>query len=322
MKGVVGSTTSMRWWLVALASIVLLEGPAAAAERLAVVVLPATPRESSLAENLSEVAIAHLAEVPGRQLVGGLEIRRRVPSDRQISTCLEEPACLGHVGIALNVNRAVIGVVRLQSGRCLLNVALVNIASGAVESRIFKDTSEDVAVAIAAVETAMDQLFRSKRASQSARLRVRAQKEGARVVLDDVFVGTTPLLTDAIVPGSLRVRVELDGHFAWRSTVNLAPEQELSLNLGDHDLVPRRRWAAPLAYGAAVGAVMTFASGAVLGAIGSDDLNGQSRMEVQEDLRRKERYVSAGNRLLGVGVILSAASIFTFVRYWRDIHGE
>ncbi|HEY0715710.1 MAG TPA: hypothetical protein VGF45_23710, partial [Polyangia bacterium] len=77
MKGVVGSTTSMRWWLVALASIVLLEGPAAAAERLAVVVLPATPRESSLAENLSEVAIAHLAEVPGRQLVGGLEIRRR-----------------------------------------------------------------------------------------------------------------------------------------------------------------------------------------------------------------------------------------------------
>jgi hypothetical protein len=52
-------------------------------------------------------------------------------------------------------------------------------------------------------------------------LRVDSRPKGARVLLDNAPVGTTPLLLPGIRPGSHKVRLEMQGYYPWSTSVNV-----------------------------------------------------------------------------------------------------
>ena len=62
---------------------------------------------------------------------------------------------------------------------------------------------------------------RSVASDTPGELRVESRPRGARVLLDNAPVGTTPLLLPGIRPGSHKVRLELEGYHPWSTSVNV-----------------------------------------------------------------------------------------------------
>jgi hypothetical protein len=121
--------------LVVLAAIASIATPARAADRVAVLILPEPGTDPVLADNVTEVAIARVAERQQLEMVGTVELRRRLQMENQRPTlgCLDEIACLGRLAVALGVARVVDGSVRaLEGGRFLLHMTLTEVTTGRV----------------------------------------------------------------------------------------------------------------------------------------------------------------------------------------------
>jgi hypothetical protein len=58
-----------------------------------------------------------------------------------------------------------------------------------------------------------------------ASLEVASRPAGARVLLDGREVGRTPLRLERIAPGRHTVRLELDGHRLWETTLTVTAGQ-------------------------------------------------------------------------------------------------
>src|SRR5262245_46825982 len=67
----------------ALAGALLAAAPARAADRVAVLILPESGTEPALADNLTEIAIARIAERQRVQLAGTVEFRRQLGLESQ-----------------------------------------------------------------------------------------------------------------------------------------------------------------------------------------------------------------------------------------------
>ena len=305
----------------ALLSLVVARAPARA-ESIGVIVVATRDTDGALADNLNEVAMARIAETPGRTLVGTPELRARLGAqgEANLAACSEQPACLGRVAVSLGVGRLVTGVVRSERGRFFLSLSLTDIAANRTQGQFFRQVDGAVGDLVQALLDGVDQLLDPKRTP--GRLRVRSDPGGARVTVDDTFLGSTPLLSTALPPGPHAVRVELDRHFAWKSTVTLPPGRELRLDLGRDDLPPRRIWAPYVAYGTATGAALVGATGLVFGALAQVAPSGDTRAQVQMDLDRRRGYGRVGTSLLVGGAVLAVVSAVIFARYWRDIVGD
>jgi hypothetical protein len=300
-------------------ALVLVAGGAAPVESIGVIIVPTPGTDVALADNLNEVAMARIAETPGRTLVGTPELRARLAAERtiELAACIEQPACLSRVGVSLGVGRLVTGVVRREGGRFFLSLTLTDIAANRVQGQFFRQVDGAVGDLVQALVDGVERLLDPNRAP--GRLRVRSDPEGARVTVDDAFLGSTPFLSGSLAPGPHAVRVELDRHFAWRSTVTVLPGRELPIDLGRNDLASRRIWAPYLAYGTATGAALCGATGLAFGALAQVTPSGDTRAQVQMDLERRRGYGRVGTALWISGAVLVVVSAVTLVRYWRDI---
>jgi hypothetical protein len=296
--------------------------PSVRAEAIGMIIIPTVEKDAALADNLTEVAMARIAETPGRTLAGAIELRRRadVEGGRNVSACLEQPACLGRVGVSLGVSRLVTGAVRSDDHRFFLSLNLTDLSTSRVQARFFRQVDGNVADLIRAVQDGVDELLNPKRAP--GRLRVLSQPEGARVTVDDNYLGTTPLVSGEIVPGPHRVRVEMERRFPWKSLVEVSPGRSVELALGPNDLRPRRTWAPYVAYGGGVGAALSLSSGAIFGTLAEVTPSGTTRDEAQMDLGRRRTYGRIGTSLLVSGAVLAAVSALVFCTHWRDVVGD
>jgi hypothetical protein len=307
---------------VRLAVLFLLFAAPAHAESLGVTIVAPLERDAGLADNLSEVAMARVAQIPGRTLVGNLELRARLGAEggTDLAACLEQAACLARVGAALGISRILTGVVRSERGRYFLNLTLTDIAADRSQGHLFREVDGPVADLVRVLVEGVDQLLDPARAP--AHLQVRSAFEAARVSVDNVYLGSTPLVSGALEPGRHALRVELERHFPWRSTVLLEPGRALRLDLGPNELPARRAWPTYMAYGGGTGAVLAMTSGLVLGALARIGPSGQTREEAQMDLERRRSYGRISTSLLVGGAVVGALSALAFARYWRDITGD
>jgi hypothetical protein len=53
-------------------------------------------------------------------------------------------------------------------------------------------------------------------------MQVLSRPDGAQVYVDGAFVGRTPFVIASVSPGPHEVRIELDGHQRWATTVQVA----------------------------------------------------------------------------------------------------
>ncbi|HEY7375838.1 MAG TPA: PEGA domain-containing protein, partial [Polyangia bacterium] len=145
---------------------------------------------------------------------------------------------------------------------------------------------------------------------------------GARVAIDNAYLGVTPLISPTLVAGKHNVRVEATDRFPWTSRVEVRPGEELQIRLTPDNLPRRRRWPSSVAYGSTALAAAAFASGAFFGVLSQLQPNGDSREAAMQDLDQKRSFALAANVSFGVGAALAAVAIYHFIRYQDDIFGR
>jgi hypothetical protein len=296
--------------------------PARAGEKLAVLVLATAEKDADLADNLTEVIIARVARQGGFEIAGKEEFRGRlgVEKERQAQACLDDIACLGRAAVSLGVRRIVAGSVGTRGKQFLFNLNLDNVETGRVETRVFRLVEGGIEDLIRAVQEANDELFRPR--AEPGKIQVDSVPAGARVAIDNAYLGVTPLISGTLLPGKHDVRVEADGRFAWMSRVDVRPSQELQIKLTPDNLPLRRAWPPYAAYGTAALAVLSIAAGGFLGELSQLQPNGDTRQAAQDDLDQKRRFARGANVAFGAGGVLALVSLFTFVRYRDDIFGR
>jgi len=300
----------------------LAPGPAAAAEKLAVLVLGTVEKDAELADNLTEVIIAGVARRGGTEIAGKEEFRARlgVENERRAQACLDDIACLGRAAVSLGVRRIVAGSVGTRGKQFLFNLNLDNVESGKIENRVFRLVEGGVEDLIRAVQEGTDELFRAR--VEPGKIQIASEPPGARVSIDNAYLGVTPLISGTLLSGKHNVRVEADGRFPWTSKVEVMPGQELQIKLTSDNLPQRKRWPTVAAAGSTALAVAALAAGGFLGALSQLQPTGNTRAEAQQDESQKRDFARAANVSFGAGALLGIVSLYFFIRYGDDIFGR
>ena len=296
--------------------------PQARPEKLAVLVLGITEKDAELADNLTEVIIGAIAQRRGVEMAGREEFRARlgVESEQRAQACIDDLTCLGRAAVSLGVRRIVAGTVGARGTQHLFNLNLNNVETNKVENHIFRLVDGGVPDLIAAVQTATEELFRPR--VEPGRIQLASTPQGARVSIDNAYLGVTPLISGTLLAGKHDVRVEAEGRFPWRSSVEVFPGRDLGGTLTETNLPRRRLWPTKAAVTSASLAGLSFAAGGFLGVLSQLTPSGATRAEAERDFDQKRRFGIAANVSFIAGAVASVAALYFVLRYKDDVFGR
>ena len=287
-------------------------------------VLGTVEKDAELADNLTEVIIARVAQRGGTEIAGKEEFRARlgVENERRAQACLDDIACLGRAAVSLGVRRIVAGSIGTRGKQFLFNLNLDNVETGKVENRVFRLVEGGVEDLIRAVQEGTDELFLPR--VEPGKIQVASMPAGARVSIDNAYLGVTPLISGTLLAGKHNVRVEADGRFPWMSKVEVLPAQELQIKLTAGQ--PAR--AATLAHLRR----LRLGSGWRRVALASRRLPGRALAAPADRERRaptpsrtsirRSTSPCAANISFGAGALFAVVSLYHFLRYGEDIFGR
>ncbi len=291
-------------------------------QKMAVLVLGASEPDAELADNVTEMVIAAVARQGGVEVAGKEEFRARlgVTSEQRAQSCLEEISCVGRTAVSLGVRRIVTGTVGKRGPQFLFSLNLHDVEAGKVENRVFRLIEGNVDDLIRAVESGCQELFRPR--VEPGRIQVASSPRGARVAVDNAYLGVTPLISGTLLPGPHRVRVEADGRFPWASDVEVRAGQDLGINLTEANLPRRRRWPLYAAYGSGGLALAAAAAGGFLGVLSQVNPTGDTREAAQRDLAQKQKLADGSTTAFVTAGVLAVGSALLFLVYRDDIFGR
>ncbi len=291
-------------------------------EKMSVLVLGTSEKDSELADNVTEMIIAAVARRGAFEIAGKEEFRARlgVDSERRAQQCIDDISCLGRAAVSLGVRRIVAGSVGTRGKQYLFNLNLNNIESGKVENRVFRLIEGGVDDLIKAINGSTDELFKPK--IEPGRIQVASEPVGARVSIDNAYLGLTPLISGTLLPGAHRVRVDSEGRFAWTSVVEVLPAQDLGINLTEANLPRRRRWPTRLTYASTVLAGASLAAGGFLGVLSQVNPSGETRQGAQDDFNQKQRLARGANIAFIAGGALALIAAGVALLYRDDVFGR
>ena len=307
-----------------LAALLLPAAGAAAAPRTAVLIGAVTRPDAELAANVTDVVVARVVQ-HGQAVVASDQLRAALGlgSEQEVQRCAEVTACLGRAALSLGVSRVLAGDVHadpIDKHRYRFQLALHDLTSGSVSQRIMQTVDGPLENLVTAVQDATDTLFRPRRAP--GRLLVHSIPGSARVMLDNVLVGMTPMQIAGVSPGWHRLKVEPAGRFAWAAPVLIPAHGDLSIRLTPEQLPSRRRWPTYLAVGSGGTAALALVAGGFLGVASEMDARLPDREEAMRDFQRRARMGQVATGLLVGGCALAVLSVYSFFRYQDHIFGR
>jgi hypothetical protein len=310
--------------LLALALTLTLEGGAPPASvpaaRIAVVMLPASPSDQAVANNLTEVVIARLAALGALEIIGTEELLRRVGigDAHAAQACLDQPTCIDRVAVSLGVAWILTGSVDARRrDQFVFNLALRDVQRGQIDRRVFDTVDGPLEALVRRVQTATQDLFRPP--PPEGRIRIEPLGMRAEVSIDRRYVGVAPLTASGLPPGRHVVRLEVADHFPWSSQLDVAPGQTVVLRLNPSDLRRHLRWPrnAVLATGGA--AVVLAAGGAVLGSIALFSPLTGDRAEAQRQFEDRRTLGAIADGMLAGGALLAATAVALLAAYHEHV---
>jgi hypothetical protein len=233
--------------------------------------------------------------------------------------CETDDHCL--VGTSLGVSKVAAGTIGKRGADYAFNLNLIDIASARVESRIFKMVSGGMAGLVATLQEAARQLLQPKAEPGAVKIATPAAA-GARVYVDDAFIGTTPVKSGNLEAGRHRLRVEKDGFHEWRREVAVPAGTTLDLDLQLDQMPPRRVWPTYVAWMALGSAVITAATGTFFGVLSQENPSGSSRALLLQDVDKKAGQARTATILFGVSGAFAVTSAVVFIVCWKDIFGR
>jgi hypothetical protein len=259
--------------------------PALARERLAVLIV--VEGDPAMADNLTEVVIAKLAEGRDRELVGLRELRGRlgeILKGGSIDACLVRPGCLSEVGTAAGTARAVIGKLRREGHEFSLVLMTTNTQTGTAQAEVTRKLPDQMGELISGIRAALDDLFGEKGASTSR--------------------ATPPNLSAVDHVDRARSR---EPSSAPDLTHN--PDRQSTRNASS--------LSAYATYGLAALAVVSFSAAVVVGSLSEAAPVGKTRAATQSDLEARKRQATLANSLYVAGGTLLAATAGIVIWHWR-----
>jgi hypothetical protein len=192
--------------------------------RVAIVILASSGVDPETADALTELAIGAVATRGRVSIVGKEEFQAQLgQGEARSAECVTSTACLGRVGVQLGVDELIAGTVARRGDRWVFNLNRIEIRTGELAGRIFREVSGDVGAVADAVQDAIPELY--ERVSEPGVLLVSATVEGAEVVVDDVLIGVyrgEPVQLEEVAPGRHELVVSAAGYFDWTRVVNVA----------------------------------------------------------------------------------------------------
>jgi hypothetical protein len=110
------------------------------AGKWAAIVLPADKGDEELAQNLSDVLVATIAERTHTELLGREEFKAQLGlQGRDVLGCAGDTACLGRVGVQLKVDKMVVGTVARGVGdEYIINLNLIDVNALRAEQGVLR----------------------------------------------------------------------------------------------------------------------------------------------------------------------------------------
>lgn len=245
----------------------------AASDRTAVFIACGAGTDAALGDNLSEVAIAKLAERSSGERVGTHELRRWVAKNgnaESVPACVSRAPCMRRLGAELGVRKIISGSVLADGGEFTVALTLVDADSGAVDATSTRTVSGEL-------------------------------EEVIRVVQDAVV--------ELLLPRRTPPQLALDTPPAMPSVVLM---RERSADVGAAPAA-HRGWPFYAGLGAAAAGVLSLSGAGVFAVLAAEDPTGANRAEVQRDLETREAYRGTANTLWLVGGVLAATAIAMFI---------
>jgi hypothetical protein len=274
---------------IALSLLVGVPRLATARERLAVIVV--VEGNPALADNLTEIAIAALAERRDRELVGLREIRDSLagilPVDGLVA-CLGRPDCLAHVVAAAGATEAVIADIRMDPHRYIVRLSLIDTRAQDNGANVSMTVPQDQTSLISAVRRGVSNLLEQREAE-------------ARTAAFRAALSVRQSHSEPTAGSAQPVLLDLEPHRTPQSTRGRGVA----------------RWEPYVGFGAAALAVVSLSAAVVAGSLATPTPVGSTRAEAQADLTRRDNYATAANALFGVGGVFSVAAGTSFVLWWR-----
>jgi hypothetical protein len=252
----------------------------AGGERTVVVIV--ADRDVQLSDDLTEVAIARMAERRDREVIGIPELRprlRELAATDDLAGCVADLPCLAKLGKAAGAGRALGGTVALADSGFSLKLLLVDIHNVRQEAEVSVSLPRDQGQLIAALQTGVDRLLRIPNPVTK-----RALGTIVSPAADKPETPSLSLLHPSSNEGSPR-----------------AP----------------RNFASYVAYGAGVLAVASLVAAIVTGTIATGKPSGDNRRDAQADLERREDYASASTALWITSGLFSGVAVGALTWRWR-----
>jgi len=275
--------------------------------RLAILVLATGDLDPDVADALTELVIGAVAGRGGVTIVGKEEFQARLGQGEASSIeCVSSTACLGRVGVELGVDELMAGTVARRGGRWVFNINRIDIHTGQLAGRAFREVDGDVGALADAIQDAVPSLY--EQAERAATLLVSANVEPAEVSVDGMVVGTyrgEPLRVPDVTAGRHELLVSAAGRHSWRRSVNVSEGATVQLE-AVLDIPVVSGGVSPLVW---VGAVV-----AGVGAGGAIGFGLSSRRDPAADESRADQidFVDARRRdalIANIGMGVAAAGV-------------
>jgi hypothetical protein len=145
------------------------------------------------------------------------------------------------VGVQLGVDELLAGTVARRGNTWVFNLNRIDIRTGELAGRVFREVEGDVGAVADAVQSAIPEIY--ERVSRPGRILVSANVDGAEVVIDDVLIGVyrgDDVTLSNVTPGRHQLVVSAAGYFDWTRVVNVAEGATMQIEADLEAPTPRR----------------------------------------------------------------------------------
>ncbi|MBI3184325.1 MAG: PEGA domain-containing protein [Myxococcales bacterium] len=284
--------------------------------------------EREVAALVRDIAAQELAKASELEVLTHEDLSSLISVERQkqLFGCNEEASCASQLGSVVQSDRLLKGSVSKVGGSYLVSLQMVDVHRGQVERRATFRSGGTTDALAAATRSAVAQLRQVP-----AKLHLYDQVPGAKVLLDDELLGTTPLSPVPVhASGEATLRVEHHDYPAFERRVSLVPGNTTRVRLGMMSFAElesassrRRAWG----YGSAGLAVAGFAGGGLLVGGGmtqwrrldAADPRRVTQAELNGIADSARMQLATGYAALGTGAAAAALSAYLLLADpWRE----
>ncbi len=283
--------------------------------RVAVLILQTGVTSSELADNLTEMLLTNLSTRGKFQVVGKEVVKNQLGGlEKRVLECVGNRTCVGNVATSLALDFLIVGTLGKLESTWMYNLYFIDAASGGERKRVHRRVTGDLAQLTRSLDKSLTELLKPR--VKPGVVRVLGNIRGAKIHMDDAFVGTVPLRRTGLKPGTIRLRIEADGYFFAERTVVVVPGKTIVVRFVLVPVPPRKAtWKVYLAW-SSFG--VSLAAAAAAGATGglSRKVRGTTQAELLADLDRRRRLALVANVMIGVSAAaaLTSAALFIFAR--------